>query len=72
MMDCVFCRIRDGQLPATRVAEDDRTLGIMDINPIHIHLIPRWLHDGKGFDWMLVPGDPERIRAAAAKIRASL
>lgn len=136
MMDCVFCRIRDGQLPATRVAEDDRTLGIMDINPIndghililtkahaenlfevsqedlaaaarltwrvaaaiqrglapdglnlvqangraafqsvphfHIHLIPRWLHDGKGFDWMLAPGDPERIRAAAAKIRAAL
>lgn len=54
------------------MAEDDRTLGIMDINPIHIHLIPRWLHDGKGFDWMLVPGDPERIRAAAAKIRAAL
>ena len=38
----------------------------------HIHLIPRWLHDGKGFDWSLVPGDPERIRAAAERIRAAL
>jgi diadenosine tetraphosphate (Ap4A) HIT family hydrolase len=38
----------------------------------HIHLIPRWLGDGKGFDWTLVPGDPERIRAAAQRIRAAL
>jgi len=135
-MDCVFCRIRDGQLPSTKVAENDRAFAIMDINPIndghvlvltkahaetlfeigeedlvaaarlarrvaagirtglnpdglnlvqangraafqsvphfHIHLIPRWLQDGKGFDWTLVPGDPERIRAAAERIRAAL
>jgi histidine triad (HIT) family protein len=38
----------------------------------HIHLIPRWLGDGKGFDWTLVPGDPARIRAAAERIRAAL
>jgi histidine triad (HIT) family protein len=38
----------------------------------HIHLIPRWLHDGKGFDWSHVPGDPERIRAAAERIFAAL
>ncbi len=135
-MDCVFCRIRDGQLPSTKVAENDRAFAIMDINPIndghvllltkahaetlfeigeedlvaaarlarrvatgirtglnpdglnlvqangraafqsvphfHIHLIPRWLQDGMGFDWTLVPGDPERIRAAAERIRAAL
>jgi histidine triad (HIT) family protein len=135
-MDCVFCRIRDGQLPSTKVAEDERALAIMDINPIndghvliltkahaenlfevseedlvaaaqlarrvaagiragltpdglnlvqangraafqsvphfHIHLIPRWLWDGKGFGWMLVPGDPDRIRTTAERIRAAL
>ncbi len=135
-MECVFCGIRDGLLPSMKVAEEERTLAIMDINPInhghvlilskphvenlfeiaeedlaaaarlarrvaagirrglspdglnlvqangraafqsvphfHIHLIPRWLGDGKGFDWTLVPGDPERIRAAAERIRAAL
>ncbi len=71
-MECVFCKIRDGQLPSTKVTEDDRAFAIMDINPINIHLIPRWLQDGKGFDWDLVPGDPERIWTAAEKIRAAL
>ncbi len=135
-MNCVFCQIRDGNLPSTKVAEDERALAIMDINPIndghvlilakthaetlfeiseddlvaatrlarrvatgirdalapdglnvfqangkaafqsvphfHIHLIPRWMHDGKGFDWTLVPGDQARIRGAAERIRAAL
>jgi histidine triad (HIT) family protein len=135
-MDCVFCRIRDGELPSIRVADEERAFAILDINPIndghtliltkahaedlfdvdeedvaaatrlarrvaagirkglapdgltliqasgraafqsvphfHIHLVPRWLGDGKGFDWTLVPGEPERIRAAAARIRAGM
>jgi histidine triad (HIT) family protein len=135
-MDCVFCKIRDGQLPSAKVAEDERALAIMDINPMndghvliltkahaetlfetheedlvpaarlawrvakgirqglapdglnlvqangraafqsvphfHIHLIPRWHKDGRGLDWTLVPGDPERIRAAAERIRTAL
>ena len=33
-MDCVFCRIRDGQIPSTRLYEDERTLAFMDINPL--------------------------------------
>ena len=35
MSDCVFCKIRDGQIPSTKVYEDDRTLCIMDINPLN-------------------------------------
>lgn len=38
----------------------------------HLHLIPRWTGDGKGFDWTLVKGDPESIRAAGQRIRAAL
>jgi histidine triad (HIT) family protein len=34
MTDCVFCRIRDGQIPSAKVDEDARTLVIMDINPL--------------------------------------
>ena len=136
MTDCVFCKIRDGQIPSTNVYEDERTLCIMDINPLnaghclvltkthaatiydaepadlqaaiatakrvataqrtalqpdglnmlqangpaafqsvphfHLHLIPRWTNDGKGFDWKLVPGDRDRIAKAGERIRAAL
>ncbi len=135
-MRCVFCAIRDGHLPALRLAEDERAFAILDINPIndghtlvisrthaetifeiaeedavatirlarrvaagihkglrpdglnllqnngaaafqsvphfHLHLIPRWTGDGKGFTWDLVPGSPDRMREAADRIRAAL
>ena len=35
MSDCVFCKIRDGQIPSVKIAEDERTLGFMDINPLN-------------------------------------
>jgi histidine triad (HIT) family protein len=136
MSDCVFCRIRDGQIPSTRIDEDERTLTFMDINPLspghclvvtkrhaptvfesdvedlaaamatgkrvalairrelrpdglnllqangaaafqsvphfHLHLIPRWENDGKGFDWPLVPGDREGIAKTGERLRAAL
>ncbi len=31
--DCLFCKIVAGELPATKVFEDDRTVAFMDINP---------------------------------------
>ena len=38
----------------------------------HVHLIPRWDDDGKGFTWDLVPGNPSRLRDMAGRIRAAL
>jgi histidine triad (HIT) family protein len=134
--DCVFCKIRDGAIPSTKVYEDERTLCIMDINPLneghclvmtkahartifeaetrdlqaaiatakkvagallravkmdglnmlqangaaafqsvphfHLHLIPRFKNDGKGFDWKLVPGDREAIKHMGERLRAAL
>jgi histidine triad (HIT) family protein len=38
MSDCVFCKIVAGQIPSTRVYEDEHTLAFMDIghvNPGH-------------------------------------
>jgi len=134
--DCVFCKIRDGQSPAMKVYEDERTLVFMDINPLnaghclvtirnhaptiweaddadleaaisvakqvalalreavkpdglnvlqangaaafqsvphfHLHLIPRWNNDGKGFDWKVVPGNREEITGTADRIRTML
>jgi histidine triad (HIT) family protein len=134
--DCVFCKIRDGELPSMRVYEDDLTLAIMDINPLnaghclvivknhaatiydtpeadlqaaiatarkvaiglraavkpdglnmlqangaaafqsvphyHLHLIPRWNNDGKGFDWPLVAGDRAQIQAVGVRLREAI
>jgi histidine triad (HIT) family protein len=42
--DCLYCKIIAGEIPATIVAEDDRTLAFMDINPAnpgHMLVIPR-------------------------------
>jgi histidine triad (HIT) family protein len=39
VIDCVFCRIVAGQIPSTRVYEDELTLAFMDIgqvNPGHV------------------------------------
>ena len=135
-MDCVFCKIIDGQLPSMKIDEDASTLTFMDINPLssghclvvpkrhvttifeadvrdleaaigaakrvavairealrpdglnvlqangaaafqsvphfHLHLIPRWANDGKGFDWKLVPGNREAIMKTGERIRAAL
>jgi histidine triad (HIT) family protein len=136
MTDCVFCKIRDGQIPSLRIFEDEQTLAFMDINPLnsghclvitkthapnlfeipvgdlqaaiataqrvalaireglkpdglnmlqangaaafqsvphfHLHLIPRWANDGKGFDWKIVPGNREHIMKAGERVRALL
>jgi histidine triad (HIT) family protein len=42
--DCIFCRIVAGELPATIVDEDERTIAFMDINPAtrgHALVVPR-------------------------------
>ena len=136
MSDCVFCKIRDGEIPSMKVHEDARTLCIMDVNPLnsghclvltkahaatifetdledlkaamatakrmaqalqtalkpdglnllqangaaafqsvphfHLHLIPRWMRDGKGFDWKLVPGERDQIIKIGERVRAAL
>jgi histidine triad (HIT) family protein len=42
--DCLFCRIVAGELPATVVDSDERTIAFMDINPAtrgHALVVPR-------------------------------
>ncbi len=136
MSDCVFCKIRDGQIPSIKIDEDERTLTFMDINPLnaghclvvtkrhaptlfeadvddlkaavvtakrvalaiqqalkpdglnllqangaaafqsvphfHLHLVPRWAGDGKGFDWEPVPGNREAIMKTGERLQAFL
>jgi histidine triad (HIT) family protein len=43
-VDCIFCEIVAGRSPAHVVAEDERTMAFMDINPLvrgHVLVVPR-------------------------------
>jgi histidine triad (HIT) family protein len=60
--DCLFCKIVSGEIPATRIAEDERTVTFMDINPAtrgHVLVIPR--EHAKD----LLEIDPEELAAVA-------
>ncbi|ADV81163.1 histidine triad nucleotide-binding protein [Terriglobus saanensis] len=42
--DCIFCRIVAGEIPATKVYEDDLCLAFRDLHPVaptHVLLIPK-------------------------------
>ena len=44
MEDCIFCKIIRGEIPSTKVYEDDEILAFNDVNPaapIHILVIPK-------------------------------
>ncbi|MBI5405609.1 HIT domain-containing protein [Candidatus Kaiserbacteria bacterium] len=52
MDDCIFCKIVRGEIPATKVYEDDNFLAFLDIHPQapgHAQVIPkrhyRWVWD---------------------------
>ena len=44
MNDCLFCKIAAGQIPSTKVYEDDQGLAFRDIAPqapVHVPVIPK-------------------------------
>ncbi len=43
-MDCIFCKIAAGEIPSTKVYEDDRVVAFNDLDPqapVHILIIPK-------------------------------
>jgi histidine triad (HIT) family protein len=43
-VECVFCRILRGEIPAQRVHEDERCVALLDVNPVapgHALVLPR-------------------------------
>lgn len=72
MTDCVFCRIVAGQIPSTRVYEDEQTLAFMDIgqvNPGHV-LVAVKKHARNVFE--LEETQAEAIARAIVKISRAL
>ncbi len=44
MEDCIFCKIIKGEIPSTKIYEDEDVIAFNDINPsapIHILVIPK-------------------------------
>jgi histidine triad (HIT) family protein len=72
MSDCVFCRIVAGQIPSTRVYEDEHVLAFMDIghvNPGHT-LVAVKKHAATVFE--LQEAQAEAVARAVAKISRAL
>ncbi len=43
-MDCIFCKIANGEIPATKIYEDDAVVAFNDLEPqapTHILVIPK-------------------------------
>ncbi len=43
-MDCIFCKIANGEIPSTKVYEDDTVVAFNDLEPqapVHILIIPK-------------------------------
>lgn len=44
MQDCLFCKIINGDIPSSKVYEDDKIFAFNDINPqtpVHILIVPK-------------------------------
>ena len=54
------------------VAQFNGAAAFQSVPHFHVHVIPRWEGDGKGFTWELIKGDPAQIAENAAKIRAAI
>jgi histidine triad (HIT) family protein len=74
MDDCLFCKIVAGELPSTRVLEDDRVVAIMDIFPAtrgHALVIPRAhavdIHDLPDEDLLAAAGTAKHLAGAAVR-----
>ena len=74
--DCIFCKIVAGELPATKVDEDERTLAFMDRSPAtrgHALVIPkRHAEDLYAIDPEDLAATMQAAQRLALKVRDSL
>lgn len=43
-MDCIFCKIANGEIPSNKVYEDDKVVAFYDLEPqapVHVLVIPK-------------------------------
>lgn len=70
MENCLFCKIADGSIPATKIFENDHAVAFRDINPqapTHVLVVPR--KHIPSFN-ALTPADGEVLGHLAAAVNA--
>jgi len=69
----VALAIRESLRPdGLNVFQANGAAAFQSVPHFHLHLIPRWTDDGKGFEWMVVPGNREAIMKMGERIRSAL
>jgi histidine triad (HIT) family protein len=71
LSDCLFCRIVAGEVPATVIAETDRTVAFRDIAaqaPTHVLVVPREHHADAAACADADPGLLADVMAAAVAV----
>ena len=73
-MDCIFCKIAQGEIPSYKVYEDNDFLAFLDINPFskgHTLLIPKkhakWIWDLDENDYSNLMNTVKKIARAMQK-----
>lgn len=70
-MNCIFCKIADGEIPATKLYEDDDVVAFRDLQPqapLHFLVIPRKHLAGPA----AVTADDERLIGKVLRLGAEL
>ncbi|HVQ89380.1 MAG TPA: histidine triad nucleotide-binding protein [Actinomycetes bacterium] len=74
ILDCLFCRVASGEIPATVVSETDQTIAFRDIEPqapVHVLVIPRDHYQDIGALSDADPGLAGALMQAATKAAAA-
>jgi len=73
-MDCIFCKIINGDIPSVKIYEDDRVFAFMDINPLnegHLLVIPKahgaTIHEIAEADFVAVMSATHKLAGAVKK-----
>ena len=71
MENCLFCKIIAGDIPSTKVYEDDKTYAFRDINPmapVHVLVIPKKHVSG----WYDAQGESDAALAHLMRVAAQV
>lgn len=71
MDNCIFCKIVKGEIPCTKVYEDDTVLAFKDINPlapVHVVVIPKKHVENLNELDGLTPEEQLKLLAACRKV----
>ena len=71
MNDCLFCKIAAGQIPSTKVYEDDQVLAFRDIAPqapVHVLVIPK----KHGTGWYDAKDEDDALLAHLMRVAAKV